>query len=225
MAPSALRLITLLFSAPFSPSALAQEKHPRDTSTSTSFSAPIQMNCTDVAAIGKEGGNGLRIIDDDPFYKYVGCWSETAPMEPNLPALDGPYLTMPGLMRVEPCLEYCGFAKNRFDPEKKGYRYAGLEFAQECWCGDTLSDRSVRLEDSACNVPCDGANTTACGGHLAITLYARKPGAGDGDGGGDGDGNPGDGIPNPPGDEAALRVVGVGFLVLAVNFALAWNFL
>ncbi|OTA97955.1 hypothetical protein M434DRAFT_39360, partial [Hypoxylon sp. CO27-5] len=104
-------------------------------------------------------------------YRYVGCWMETAPIKPNSPTLDGPYLAMPGLMRVEPCLEYCGFANNTFDPKRTGYRYAGLEFARECWCGDTLSGQTVRMEDTACDVPCDGDNTTACGGHLAITLY------------------------------------------------------
>ncbi|OTA69486.1 hypothetical protein K449DRAFT_384427, partial [Hypoxylon sp. EC38] len=56
-------------------------------------------------------------------------------------------------MRVEPCLEYCGFANNTFDPGRKGYRYAGLEFARECWCGDTLSGQTIRMEDGACDVP------------------------------------------------------------------------
>ncbi|KAI1390240.1 uncharacterized protein F4822DRAFT_230075 [Hypoxylon trugodes] len=182
---------------------------------------------------GKPGPN-LRIIDDNPVYKYVGCWSETTPVTPEVHALEGPYLTVPGLMKVSACLGFCSMSHNKHDPtgEKKGYRYAGLEFSRECWCGDTLSEHSFHLVDSACDTPCDGANTTACGGHLALTLYnitEKTPGdgndGGNGNNGGNGNDDNGDkpGDEKPPSDQAVLQAVSVGVLVVAVTFALGWG--
>ncbi|KAI1412635.1 WSC domain-containing protein [Hypoxylon sp. FL1857] len=221
MAPSVLRLTALLFAAPFFSNTLAQELPPQ-TITTTYLPTPVQTDSVTnitMAPRQEEGANGLHVIDDDPVYRYAGCWSETTPLPTHTRALDGPHLTVPGLMRVQPCLDYCGFARNKFSPDERGYRYAGLEFAQECWCGDTLSNYSSHLVDSACDVPCDGANTTVCGGHLAITLYdsnkhkhKHKHKSGHGE-------VPTPDPPNPPNDEAALKAVGVGILMLAVTFA------
>ncbi|KAI1103317.1 hypothetical protein F4804DRAFT_333408 [Jackrogersella minutella] len=200
-------------------------------------SAPLPLETNDTTTLNEtsptprsgpidQPPEGLRIVDDDAVYKYVGCWSETTAIPPNSRALDGPYMTVPGLMQVKPCLEYCGFATNRFHPERKGYQYAGLEFSRECWCGDNLSIHSYHLMDYACDTACDGDNTTVCGGHLALTLYnATHPKHGDGDGRpGDGEGDAPGGN-QPPSDEAVAQAVGVGLLVLAVTFAFGFGFL
>ncbi|KAI1142775.1 WSC domain-containing protein [Hypoxylon sp. FL0543] len=226
MAPSLLRIAMMPFATLFFSSTLAQEQPPATLMPKpTLFPAPVQINGTDSLVTGQEGSNNLQIVDNDSVFRYAGCWSETVAVPPNVRALDGPYLVMPGLMTVKPCLEYCGFARNKFDPDKKGYRYAGLELSRECWCGDTLSNHSFQLVDSGCDAPCDGANTTVCGGLSAITLYEsskRTPVCG----GEDGNGTYGD-KPIPPENEAALQqAVGFGaVLMLAVTFTFAWGFL
>ncbi|KAI0842871.1 WSC domain-containing protein [Hypoxylon sp. FL0890] len=234
MASSILRVAMLLFVALFFfSSTLAQEQEQEQpspataTPTSTYLPVPVQINSTNIWTTWEESESdtGLRIVDDDPVYRYIGCWSDTNPAPPITRALNGPYLVMPGHMTVKPCLEYCSKVRNKFHPDKRGYRYAGLEFARECWCGDTLSNHSFPLADSACDMPCDGANKTACGGHLALTLYGklRQPGGGkDGDGLGDG---PDDDVLDPPEDAAALQTVHVGILMLAVTFAFTWGLL
>ncbi|KAI1443101.1 WSC domain-containing protein [Annulohypoxylon stygium] len=119
----------------------------------------------------REGPSGLRIVDDDEVYKYAGCYAETTELSPHSRALDGVYLTVVGQMQVQPCIQYCARSYNRFHPNKKGWKYAGLEYSRECWCGDNLSLKSMKLEESSCDAPCDGNNSTVCGGHLALTLY------------------------------------------------------
>lgn len=43
--------------------------------------------------------------------------------------------------------------------------------SRECWCAQTLSGIAERLDDAACNYPCEGDNTTACGGSLKLSVY------------------------------------------------------
>ncbi|KAI1213961.1 uncharacterized protein F4807DRAFT_207104 [Annulohypoxylon truncatum] len=177
---STLSLLMLLGSTPIS---LCQDRPPPspvESGAIPSFTA-VPGNNT------REGPNGLRIVDSDEVYHYAGCWSETTEFSPHTRALDGVYLTAIGQMQVKPCIDYCARSYNHFHPETKGWKYAGLEFARECWCGDSLSPRSLHLQESACDTPCDGANSTVCGGHLAITLYnattpdTGRPGTGTGD--------------------------------------------
>lgn len=63
-----------------------------------------------------------------------------------------------------------------------GFVYAGMEFGQQCWCGNSLSTAGgagVSLPSSSCNVPCQGdiTNTTRCGGSWALSLYERALGS------------------------------------------------
>lgn len=78
-------------------------------------------------------------------------------------------------MTVARCLEFCAWG----DKEHGAYRLAGLEYARECWCGDELNPFSVPLTDVACDMGCDGANTTACGGSLKLTVYNATHGVPD----------------------------------------------
>ncbi|KAG8954322.1 hypothetical protein FRC03_011505, partial [Tulasnella sp. 419] len=55
----------------------------------------------------------------------------------------------------------------------RGFKYAGLEFAKECWCGNALNAPSLRAE-SSCSTPCQGDNTQICGGGNLISLYAKN---------------------------------------------------
>ncbi|KAI1457426.1 hypothetical protein F4805DRAFT_475099 [Annulohypoxylon moriforme] len=184
MAPQAfttttLTLLTLLAGSSFS--SCQEHASPPDATSSGVIPTPTPVPDNSTRG-GSEGPNGLRIIDEDESYRYAGCWSETTEAPPHDRALDGIYLTLVGQMQVKSCVEYCARSYNRFHPEKKGWRYAGLEYARECWCGENLSLRSVHLPESACDAPCDGASSVVCGGHLAITLYnATNPGGKPGD--------------------------------------------
>lgn len=57
--------------------------------------------------------------------------------------------------------------------EKKGYCYAGVMGADDCFCGNGLT-AGWKLDDDLCKVyACDGDKSTNCGGLLALQVYSR----------------------------------------------------
>ena len=61
------------------------------------------------------------------------------------------------------CMEACS---------KKGYKYAGVEYAKECFCGNKLP-KSQRLI-AECNMDCSGDKSQKCGGGNRINVYKSK---------------------------------------------------
>ncbi|TLD28993.1 hypothetical protein PspLS_03836 [Pyricularia sp. CBS 133598] len=100
-------------------------------------------------------------------YKYHGCYNETT----GLPgtsgvqrAIDGKHKTAPGSMTVQSCLDFCS-------SDDTVYKFAGIEFSRECWCGNILSGLSTKVDDDQCNTACDGDASIACGGPLKLSVY------------------------------------------------------
>ncbi|KAI0974545.1 WSC domain-containing protein [Xylaria arbuscula] len=154
-------LSLLLISTPILPTTVAQ------SSTSTTTPSPSST------------APALQIVNgSESAYSYAGCWNETSGLAgtTGLRALDGPSEVLPGEMTVQKCLDFCAHG-NSSTGAAHAYRLAGLEYSRECWCGDALNSLSVQLPDSACNTACDGANSTACGGALRLTVYNSTAGA------------------------------------------------
>ena len=63
------------------------------------------------------------------------------------------------------------------------YKYAGLEYGQECWCGNTLNfagnsgaTPGANVSESQCNKVCGGNSSEYCGAGVRLTLYEKlKP--------------------------------------------------
>ena len=51
-----------------------------------------------------------------------------------------------------------------------GYRYAGLQFYQECYCGNSSFEKFGKF-NSGCNLPCTGDNNQKCGGRERNSVY------------------------------------------------------
>lgn len=66
-------------------------------------------------------------------------------------------------MTVEGCIEHCS---------GKGYTYAGLQYREECWCGNTIAPG--RLGAQKCTMPCGGNPAQYCGGPQRLSLYRKK---------------------------------------------------
>ena len=49
------------------------------------------------------------------------------------------------------------------------YKYAGLEYYGECFCGATVN--GPKVDESLCNFPCTGDSGEACGGNDIISVY------------------------------------------------------
>ena len=66
-------------------------------------------------------------------------------------------------MTVQMCLSICA---------KKGFRYSGLEWGYECYCGDEESDYFQWTWPDLCDNQCTGDSTQICGGSNALSLYS-----------------------------------------------------
>lgn len=117
----------------------------------------------------------LTIYDSSTMYRYGGCFNETTeiPGSSMTRAMqDGKMEELNGTMTVESCLDFCGH-----NGTGTSYKFAGLEYSRECWCGVRLSALAVRLPDSECDTPCDGNKTVACGGSLKLSVYNLTSGS------------------------------------------------
>jgi hypothetical protein len=89
-------------------------------------------------------------------YTRMGCYAE-----PNgAKALSQVYSSTSMTHAV--CFKICG---------QGGYAYAGLEYGQECWCGNGITKNTVE-SPGMCTEPCKGApSTETCGAGDHIELY------------------------------------------------------
>ena len=66
-------------------------------------------------------------------------------------------------MTVPGCVAFCG---------GQGWGFAGLEYSQECWCGDAVVNGAAKTGgDGSCQMPCTGDVGTLCGGWAMIDIY------------------------------------------------------
>ncbi|KAI6128107.1 copper radical oxidase-like protein [Pisolithus croceorrhizus] len=82
-----------------------------------------------------------------------------------------------GQVTVESCTTAC---------QDGGYQYAGVEYANECYCGMTLDNGSGPTPASSCDMTCAGNASEYCGGpdHLNLYNYTGTPATTDNTGGG-----------------------------------------
>ncbi|TDZ16754.1 WSC domain-containing protein [Colletotrichum orbiculare MAFF 240422] len=54
-----------------------------------------------------------------------------------------------------------------------GYKYFGLEYGSECWCGNELTGGTFKVADNECNMPCSGGSGGAetCGAGDRLDIY------------------------------------------------------
>ncbi|KAI9449273.1 WSC domain-containing protein [Lactarius psammicola] len=67
-----------------------------------------------------------------------------------------------GTVTVESCVSTC---------QSQSFTIAGLEYAQECWCGNEIRSPGVPISQGACKQACIGDHTEVCGGPNALQLY------------------------------------------------------
>ncbi|KAG8852570.1 hypothetical protein FRB91_006355 [Serendipita sp. 411] len=121
------------------------------------------MECKGDASELCGGGNGLTVYQSSGptslqtynGWTYNDCyvdsiWSRVLPHS----------MSVSGSMTIEKCLDACSAA---------GFEYAGVEYAQECFCG--LSAPSQVATDGRCSMPCKGNPAELCGGGNGINVY------------------------------------------------------
>ncbi|CAC5410676.1 unnamed protein product [Mytilus coruscus] len=90
---------------------------------------------------------------------YIGCYRDDSTR-----ILPKAVLKDKG-MTVQKCQQFCG---------KKGFKFAGVEYGYECFCGNVLRKCRKRKE-SDCKMPCSGNKRQTCGGPWRISIYTVCP--------------------------------------------------
>jgi hypothetical protein len=88
-------------------------------------------------------------------YVYLDCQTDLVADR----TLTGRY-TASSSMTVESCASFCA-----------GYTFFGVEYSQECYCGNTFLASSYAATDGRCSMLCAGNSTETCGGPNGLSLY------------------------------------------------------
>ncbi|KAG8871579.1 hypothetical protein FRC20_010402 [Serendipita sp. 405] len=112
------------------------------------------------------GGNGINVYKADgptnlPTYNgwtHTDCyvdsiWNRVLPHS----------MSVSGPMTVEKCLDACNAS---------GFEYAGVEWSQECFCGQSAPSQVAT--DGRCDMPCKGNPSELCGGGNGINVYRHR---------------------------------------------------
>ncbi|KAI9279502.1 pectate lyase superfamily protein-domain-containing protein [Umbelopsis sp. AD052] len=89
-------------------------------------------------------------------WTYLGCYVDA--LTPRTLPWGG--ATIPAGMTVEGCEADCA---------ANSYIYAGVEYGNECWCGNTMPPTSAPASD--CNMPCKGNAAETCGAGSRFNVY------------------------------------------------------
>jgi hypothetical protein len=122
------------------------------------------------AAFSFVSGVNSRVIERDPVdnslgscvdftpYIYAGCYTDP-PQTSERALLYNSDLDQ-NTITVEKCVAFC---------KGNGYRYAGVEYGNECWCGASVN--GVETAESNCAYSCSGQANETCGGNYYISVY------------------------------------------------------
>ncbi|KAK7923912.1 WSC domain-containing protein [Apiospora marii] len=103
----------------------------------------------------------LAIFNGSSKYVYGGCFSETQGLNGSTSrTLKDQSDVKPDSMTVPMCLDFCD-----------KYKFAGLEWSRECWCGNEINLRSTKRNDSDCDMACPANKNMSCGGNLRLSIY------------------------------------------------------
>ncbi|KAG8984863.1 hypothetical protein FRB94_010875 [Tulasnella sp. JGI-2019a] len=91
------------------------------------------------------------------FPTYIGCVSDSGSSRTL-----GAYTTTSSSMTNPLCQSTCS---------SLGYIYAGTEYGDECWCGNSIAGGTIDPVDGDCNGPCAGDSTTKCGATYKLSVY------------------------------------------------------
>ena len=72
-------------------------------------------------------------------WSYQGCYSDTSSARSLAVGVSGNSVSMTA------CLAQC---------QSRGYTLGGVEYGQECWCGNALNAKASPIADAKCNMAC-----------------------------------------------------------------------
>jgi hypothetical protein len=90
-------------------------------------------------------------------FKFAGCFKDA-----DTRVLSGEIRPNIGAVSNEKCFTYCKGA---------GFALAGTEYGGQCYCGNELVG-SEKLDESKCNMACEGDAKSKCGGGWALSVFS-----------------------------------------------------
>ncbi|KAK6441139.1 hypothetical protein LTR95_002636 [Oleoguttula sp. CCFEE 5521] len=145
------------------------------TSASTSTTSTTSSSTADPVTTSSTTSSTTTTITPTPIstpfpsWTYRGCYIDNNNDAGRLLPLQQPDSTT---LTIESCINACSAA---------GYSIAGVEFGDECWCGNELADgatkASVGIARSKCHSPCTGDGGESCGGPWFLEVYGFDAGA------------------------------------------------
>ncbi|KEF59535.1 uncharacterized protein A1O9_04379 [Exophiala aquamarina CBS 119918] len=97
---------------------------------------------------------GPSIVSSIGNWQYVDCYIE----------IPGRALTGKAVASNDMLVAYCA-------GNCTGFNFFGVEYAKECYCGNSLSSGSMATTDGRCNMACAGNSSTICGGPNGLSYY------------------------------------------------------
>ncbi|KAJ6591192.1 glyoxal oxidase N-terminus-domain-containing protein [Mycena vulgaris] len=91
-------------------------------------------------------------------WAYVACTKE-----PSSGRLLTGYAFTSASLTVESCIATC---------QSRGFTHAGVEYANECYCGNGYASAAVTASESDCSMPCAGKSSEMCGAGYRLSVYS-----------------------------------------------------
>jgi hypothetical protein len=89
--------------------------------------------------------------------KYIGCYVDNE-------IRDLPVMQESEEMTPELCADIC-----------RVYKYFGLQYSKQCFCGDTYGKYGAAPSETECSASCIGASDATCGGNWRNSVYQLLP--------------------------------------------------
>ncbi|KAH7308553.1 WSC domain-containing protein [Stachybotrys elegans] len=117
----------------------------------------LTMWATNTTLLPPSSGGGPVVNPGLNGYRSIGCYTEatTGRALPNMVSTNN-------IRTVAACINACG---------KLNYKYIGLEYGGECWCGNAFGVGANSTLISQCGMTCRENNTEYCGGSQRLNVY------------------------------------------------------
>ncbi|KAH8887407.1 heme peroxidase [Thozetella sp. PMI_491] len=158
LAPSASSTTGAASSAPASSTPASSTPASSAPASSTlAVSTPASSATTTTSTAASTSSSVLAHKPTVSPYSLVGCWTEGNGVR----ALSSKSYASGTDMTLESCATFCS-----------GYKYFGVEYAQECYCGNSLASSSTNASLADCSMPCTGNPFEYCGAGNRLELYS-----------------------------------------------------
>jgi hypothetical protein len=126
------------------------------SSSSIPSSAPSSASAS--STVVSSSSTSAASSPSSTLWTYKGCYTEAT----NGRALTGSSTTN-AAMTIEMCGTYCS-----------KFQYFGVEYGQECYCGNSFASGSVITSESDCSFKCPGNSAEKCGAGNRLNVYTNN---------------------------------------------------